>query len=197
MRKLSVIILCCLALPALQCSRKPKPKTAVRPRADSVLLAERMKELEFTFPPEALAPLSEPQVVAYANALPGVVEVLRAAGFKAPYLEGTPREVYARMGWLADTMRAVPGFDSTLSRAGLSYSVFRSRFVQVWAAGYAIVLDSTVAALRSQESDTLPEVRGTLMVLGPWIRACSMIPPVNKGLARTYRPQLSALGKLL
>jgi len=197
MRKLLVIFLCCLAVSALQCNRKPKPKAAARPRADSVALAERMGNLEFSFPAEALAPMSEPQVVAYASALPGVVEVLRAAGFRAPYLEGTPREVYARLGWLADTMRAVPGFDSALFQAGLSYPAFRSRFTQVWVAGYAIVLDSTVTALRSQELDTLPEVRRTLMILGPWIRACSMIPPANKGLARTYRLQLSVLGSLL
>lgn len=100
MRKLLVIALCCLAVTATRCSRKPKSKAVARPKPDSVTFAERVKELEFDFPAEAQTPLTEPEVIAYANALPGVVAALKADGFKAPYLEDRlGRHSPALAGW--------------------------------------------------------------------------------------------------
>jgi hypothetical protein len=169
----------------------------VSPQSDSLALAERVKELQFNFPPEALAPMSEPEVIAYANALPGVVAALKTAGFKVPYLEGTPREVFGNIGQLADSMNATPGFAAALAKAGLQYAGFRTRFVQVWAAGYALSLDSSLAAFRAQGRDTLPDGKTVLLVFEPRIQACANIPPVNKELVRKYRARLDQLREVL
>ena len=176
MRKLLVVILCCLAVAAVRCNRKPKPKAVAPAKSDSAMLAERVKELEFNFPAEALAPMSEPEVVAYANALPGVVAALKKAGFKAPYLEGAPREVFANIGMLADSMKATPGFNAVLERSGLSDTDFRTRFMQTWAAGYALSLDSSLAAFHDQDATRCP-ARGT----------CSRCSSPGSRPAREYR----------
>lgn len=197
MRKLLVIALCCLAVAATRCSRKPKSKAVARPKPDSVTFAERVKELEFDFPAEAQTPLTEPEVIAYANALPGVVAALKTAGFKAPYLEGPPREAFASIGRLADTMHSTPGFDAALEGAGLNYADFRSRFMQVWAAGYALSLDSSLAAFRAQGRDTLPDGKTVLQVFEPRIQACAKIPPENKELVRKHRARLDLLREVL
>jgi hypothetical protein len=197
MRKLLVITLCCLAVAAIVCHRKPKPKAAAKPKPDSLAFAERAKELEFDFPAEALAPMSESEVAAYATALPGVVAALKKAGFKAPYLEGTPRQAFASIGLLADTMHSTPGFDAALARTGLKFTDFRSRFIQVWAAGYALSLDSSLDAFRAQGRDTLPEGNTVLTAFAPRIQACAKIPPRNKELVRQYRARLDLLREVL
>lgn len=182
---------------ATVCHRKPKPKAVAKPKPDSLAFAERAKELEFDFPAEALAPMSESEVAAYATVLPGVVAALKKAGFKAPYLEGTPRQAFASIGLLADTMHSTPGFDAALARTGLKFTDFRSRFIQVWAAGYALSLDSSLAAFRAQGRDTLPEDNTVLTAFAPRIQACAKIPPGNKELVRQYRARLDLLREVL
>jgi hypothetical protein len=168
-----------------------------RPNPDSVALVERLKGLEFSFPDEALSPMSEPEVMAYANAMPGVVAALREAGFKAPYIEGTPRQVFGSIGLLADSMRATPGFDAALAKTGLPYADFRNRFMQVWAASYALSLDSSLAVFRAQGQDTLPDGKAVLQVFEPRIQASAKIPSENKELVRKYRVRLDLLRQVL
>ena len=198
MRRILLIAICVLAVGTTQCSKQPKPKPVAVPQSESLKLAEQLKELAFDFPPEALDRLYEPEVSAYANALPALVVALKAAHFRPPYLEGArPREVFAQMGWLADTMRAAPGFDSALARYGLTARSFRATFLKVWAAGYAIALDSSIAAFKSRGGEAQPDGKRTLMLFQPRIDACAKIPPENIGLVRKYRDQLDILKQLL
>lgn len=197
MRKLLAIVLCVLAVGAVRCSRKPAPKAAAPVKSDSALQAERARELEFNFPVEALAPMTEPELVAYARTLPKVVAALKSAGFKAPYLEGAPRLVFANIGLLADSMNSTPGFGAALAEAGLNYADFRNRFMQVWAAGYALSLDSSLTAFRDQGRDTLPDGKTVLQMFEPRVQATARIPPGNKELVRKYRPLLDLLREVL
>jgi hypothetical protein len=197
MKKLLVFILCAFAFGATRCKRKPTPKAEVPAKSDSALAAERAKELEFSFPAEALAPMTESEIQAYVRTLPRVVSVLKAANFKAPYLEGSPRLVFAAIGLLADSMKATPGFSAALENSGMKYAVFRARFTQTWAAGYAVSLDSSLAAFREQGRDTLPDAPTVLAVFEPRIRACAQIPPANKELVRKYRAALDLLRRVL
>lgn len=109
------------------------------------------------WPRETFAELSESELEAYADALPGVAAALKAVGFEP--LESEPPDLVTDMGVTIEAMKAVAGVEDSIKAAGLSWDSFRVTTYKVMAAENAMVLSIAAAMAEELEGDEAEAAR--------------------------------------
>jgi hypothetical protein len=145
------------------------------------------------FPEEAFQELTKAEMDEYVKVLPEVSKAFKAAGYKSVSTED--KSLMADMAATIEGMKAVPGAEDAVKKAGSTWDKFRVTTFKVMSASAAMAMGMAEAMAESM-SDESAEAKAALAEVKKAKEFFAGVPEKNQTMMFEYMEQLEPLSQL-